>query len=53
MYGLARPTLFPYLLVTPRTAIVEIGRDVPNQNVIVPIVDATTIAAKGVSMMER
>ncbi len=52
-YGLAPPTLFPYLLVTARIAIVEIGRDVPNQNVIVRIANTTTTVAMGMFMMER
>jgi hypothetical protein len=51
-YGLAPPPLFPYLLVTARIAIVEIGRDVPIQNVIVRIADTTTTVAKGMFMME-
>ena len=53
MYGLALPTLFPYLLlVTTTMAIVEIGRDVPNQSV-VRIAAATTTAAMGVFIRER
>jgi hypothetical protein len=52
-YDLAPPTLFPYLLVTTMIAIPEIGRDVPNQNVIVRIVAATTTVAMDMFVMEK